>query len=60
MGDVVTLDASPNHRIYVDGRVLGQTPETVRVKCGTHVIKLGSSAKEQTVEVPCAGEISVK
>jgi hypothetical protein len=56
----VTTDAAPNHRIYVDGRVLGQTPDTVHVKCGAHVIKLGSSAREQTVDVPCGGEVSVK
>jgi hypothetical protein len=60
MGDLVTADASPNHRIYVDGRVLGQTPETVRVKCGSHVVKLGSSGREQTIDVPCGGEIAVK
>jgi hypothetical protein len=59
-GDVKTDNASPNHRIYVDGRVAGQTPDTVHVRCGAHTVRLGSGGKDQPVDVPCGGEVSVK
>ncbi len=59
-GDLKTDAAHGGHRIFVDGHVVGQTPETVRVRCGPHVVRLGSSGKDQPVDVPCGGEVSIK
>jgi hypothetical protein len=39
---------------------VGQTPESFKVPCGKHDVKVGSAGKVQTVDVPCDGEVSVK
>jgi serine/threonine-protein kinase len=59
MGVVRTSGAAPGRRIFVDEKTVGQTPQSVTVKCGPHVIRLGSSGKSQSVDVPCKGEIDV-
>jgi serine/threonine-protein kinase len=59
MGLVKTTGAIAGRRIFVDDRTLGQTPETVTVKCGPHVVKLGSAGKTQNIDVPCGGEVTV-
>ena len=59
-GDVKTDTAASGRRVFVDGHVAGQTPETVHVRCGVHTVRVGSSGKEQSVDVPCGGEVSVK
>jgi serine/threonine-protein kinase len=59
MGLVQTAGAASGRRIYVDGVVVGQTPEAVKVKCGLHNVKVGSSGKARSVEVPCGGAVSV-
>jgi hypothetical protein len=38
---------------------VGQTPESVVVKCGARSIKLGSAGSTQTIDVPCGSEITV-
>lgn len=59
MGALKTAGTVPGRRIFVDGQVVGQTPTTVNVKCGQRTVKLGSSGKGQSVDVPCGGEITV-
>jgi serine/threonine-protein kinase len=59
MGRIRTAGAAPGRRIFVDERTLGQTPESVVVKCGARAVKLGSAGSTHTVEVPCGGEITV-
>lgn len=59
MGIVRTPGTVPGRRIFVDDRTLGQTPASVTVKCGPHVVKLGSAGKPQQIDVPCGGEIDV-
>ena len=54
-----TAGALAGRRIYVDERVLGQTPESVTVKCGAHIVRLGSAGKPQKIDVPCGGAIVV-
>ena len=46
-------------RVYVDGRVVGEGPEPLRVRCGTHLLRLGSAGEDQSVEVPCGGAVRV-
>jgi len=43
----------------VDGKVLGQTPDTVYAECGPRKVKIGSAGVERRVDVPCGGEIAV-
>jgi len=59
MGLVHTTGAAPNRRIFVDDKTVGQTPESVTVKCGTHMVKLGSAGKPQSIDIPCGAEITV-
>ena len=54
-----TTGTAPGRRIFVDERTVGQTPETVVVKCGSRAIKLGSAGSTRTIDVPCGGEITV-
>jgi hypothetical protein len=48
------------HRIFVDGVVVGETPGQVLVTCGSHVVKLGSAGREQTIDFPCADSVVVE
>ena len=59
MGVLTTTGTVPGRRIFVDEKTLGQTPQQVTVKCGPHTIRLGSSGKPQSIDVPCGGEIAV-
>jgi|GEM_PF-756408 len=58
-GRVLTTNAAPGRRIFVDDRTVGQTPEAVIVKCGSRAIRLGSTGFTQTVDVPCGGEVTI-
>jgi hypothetical protein len=59
MGDVTPPAAAAGHRIFVDGKVVGNGTDTVRVKCGSHTIKIGSSGTPQTIDVPCGGSLDL-
>jgi serine/threonine-protein kinase len=59
MGLVRTTNAAPGHRIYLDEKVIGQTPESVAVKCGGHYLKIGSNGFRRPVDIPCGGEIVI-
>ena len=56
---VVQTRWSTGHRLFVDGLVVGQTPAQVLVTCGTHVIKVGSAGREQSLDVPCGATLTV-
>jgi serine/threonine-protein kinase len=49
-----------SHRVYVDGRVVGESGQTFRVRCGQHVVRIGSAGRDQHVLVPCGGETAVQ
>jgi hypothetical protein len=59
MGVIKTAGAAPHRRIFVDEKVVGQTPESATIKCGPHTIRLGSQGKPQQIDVPCGSEITV-
>lgn len=59
MGTLDTTGAPSGRRIFVDEKVVGETPESPQVKCGKHQVRIGSAGKTQTVDVPCGGSISV-
>ena len=64
--DVTALPRSPigtvvgaaGHRLFIDGHVArGASAE---VKCGLHVVKVGSAGVSKMIDVPCGGEITVR
>jgi hypothetical protein len=59
MGLLKTAEVQPGHRIFVDGRTVGQTPRPVLVKCGAARVKIGSAGHARTLEVPCGQEINL-
>jgi hypothetical protein len=56
---IVKTPLSRGHRLFVDGRVVGETPTPVLVSCGAHTIKVGSAGREQLIDVPCGGGVTV-
>jgi PEGA domain len=60
MGLLETASAQPGHRIFVDGRTMGQTPQSVLVKCGKTSVKIGSAGHLRAVDIPCGKAIDVK
>jgi formylglycine-generating enzyme len=48
------------HRVFVDGHVIGNAPGVMVVECGSHVVKIGHDGREQTIDVPCGGRIDVR
>lgn len=48
-----TSPAAPGHRIFVDGKVVGETPQRVVVPCGKRTIQLGKGAPVRTLDLPC-------
>ena len=58
-GEVRSPASSAGHRIFVDEKVVGTAPDPVRVRCGTHSIRIGSRGVPRTVDVPCGGAVSI-
>ncbi len=46
------------HRIFVDGKLVGQAPITVSLSCGSHVVRVGSHGRPRRIDVPCGGEVT--
>lgn len=59
MGLLKTTELTGGRRIFVDDLTVGQTPDSVLVKCGSRTVRIGSSGRRQTVDVPCGGEIGL-
>ena len=59
MGTVLLPTWTRGRRVYVDGHVVGEGPEPIHLRCGQHVLRLGSAGEEQTVTVPCGGGVHV-
>jgi hypothetical protein len=61
VGTVLLPSRAADHRIFVDGRRArtdGVAP--LRLKCGPHVIQIGSGGTPETVDVPCGGEVQLE
>ena len=58
-GAIDVKPAAGEHRVFVDGRVVGNAPGTMVVDCGQHIVKIGHDGKEQAIEVPCGGRVEV-
>jgi hypothetical protein len=49
-------DSAKGHRVFIDGRVQAETVRPYLVTaCGKHKVQIGSTAKEQMVDLPCGG-----
>ncbi len=59
LGDMFTPLSAGGHRVFMDGRVVGQSPATLRVHCGKHEFRIGGNGLVQTVDVPCGGSVLV-
>ena len=53
-----TVVGSPGHRLFIDGAVARGFSAVVR--CGAHVVQVGSAGKARSVDVPCGAELYVR
>ncbi|HEV3190233.1 MAG TPA: hypothetical protein VGY54_07025, partial [Polyangiaceae bacterium] len=60
VGALVTRTHSRDHRVYVDGRVVGTTGVAIQVRCGWHRARYGSKGRWQGINVPCGGEYTLE
>jgi eukaryotic-like serine/threonine-protein kinase len=59
-GTLDTSSARPNHRVWVDGRVVGQTPGVFSVRCGSRSVRVGSQGSLKTIDIPCGGTVTAR
>jgi len=59
MGMLETTDLVGGRRIFVDDRVVAETPKSVLVKCGQRNVQIGSAGKKRVIDVPCGASIAV-
>jgi serine/threonine-protein kinase len=60
-GELQTPKTFAPHRVFIDGKVQAwQSGESIRIACGTHVVRIGSHGAVQTVDVPCGGSVMVE
>ncbi len=59
MGDLRAGATALEHRIFVDGKVVGEGPGVYRVKCGKRMVRVGSGDEEKELDVPCGGELPI-
>lgn len=52
-GVLRTFQAPDGRRVFVDGKVVGQTPLDVSVACGARMVQIGTHGAPVRVEVPC-------
>lgn len=58
-GTLTTPARAAGHRVYVDGRVVGEGCRSFDVRCGTRLVRVGSAGRNQWVVVPCGGSVAV-
>ena len=59
MGEIQPPDSAAGHRIFLDGRVVGEGTAPIRVPCGQHSVRVGSAGRLQNVDVPCGQSVAV-
>jgi serine/threonine-protein kinase len=59
LGDIFTAASGGGHRVFLDGRVVGQSPDVIHVRCGRHEVRVGGNGVSQTVDIPCGGSLLV-
>ena len=58
-GQLVFPPSAAGHRIFLDGRVVGDGAQPAVVPCGPHDVKIGSAGTPQRVDVPCGGSLTL-
>jgi hypothetical protein len=58
-GELQTEASTPPHRVFVDGRLVGESGATFTLSCGEHRVRIGGGGKPQSVTVPCGGNAVV-
>ena len=60
-GTVLLPSRASGHRIFVDGR-RGKTDgiAPLHLRCGSHVVQIGSSGTPETIDLPCGGEVQLQ
>ena len=60
-GTVLLPPRASGHRIFVDGRRFktdGSAP--LHLRCGAHVVQIGSAGTADPIELPCGGEVQLE
>jgi hypothetical protein len=47
------------HRIFFDGRSIGEGGRDMLVPCGSHRVRVGSGGVDRSVTLPCGGTITL-
>ena len=48
------------HRVWVDERLVGDSPAIFRVRCGVRSVRIGSQGDLHHVRVPCGGDVEIR
>jgi hypothetical protein len=48
------------HRIFVDGHVIGEGAGDFPVRCGTRAVRVGSKGDERQIEIPCGRVVAIE
>jgi serine/threonine protein kinase len=57
LGELLMPRNAAGHRIYVDGRTVGEGLDPIRVSCGPHAVRIGSAGRVHHVDVPCGSSL---
>ncbi len=61
LGTLVFPIRAKGHRVYLDDRLVGESPKGVDVSCGKpHVVRIGSHGKDEPVTVGCGETLEMK
>ena len=60
-GTVLLPSRASGHRIFVDGhRFRADGIESLRLRCGPHVVQIGSAGTPEAIQLPCGGEVQLQ
>ena len=60
-GTVLLPSRASGHRIFVDGhRFKTDGIEPLHLRCGPHVVQIGSSGTPDPIDLPCGGEVQLQ
>lgn len=58
---LVTFPASAQgHRVFFDGRPMAVTPAPMTLRCGRHMIRIGSSGKPRVTDLACGQPVTLR
>jgi hypothetical protein len=60
MTEVTLPPSAHGHRVFVDGRVVDTRSSPLVLKCGGHVVRIGTGGRVRHVRLPCGGELALK